>query len=103
MRLPSNDSAAFNHLQMCSPHCRAIGTIPQPITAEYYSQRASEGGFMITEGTVISPQGHGYPHTPGIYLDEQASSQRAWADGERGEGRLTFSSLARADFFLLFR
>ena len=38
---------------------RAIGTIPQPAAITYYSQRATEGGLMITEGTCVSVAGHG--------------------------------------------
>jgi 2,4-dienoyl-CoA reductase-like NADH-dependent reductase (Old Yellow Enzyme family) len=34
---------------------RAIGFVPQPAAATYYSQRASEGGLLITEATGISP------------------------------------------------
>ena len=32
----------------------------QPAAAEYYSQRAFKGSFQLTEGTVISPHGHGW-------------------------------------------
>ena len=39
--------------------CRALGTVPQPAAAEYYSQRATKGGLMISEATVIAPEGHG--------------------------------------------
>jgi 2,4-dienoyl-CoA reductase-like NADH-dependent reductase (Old Yellow Enzyme family) len=34
---------------------RAIGFVPQPAAATYYSQRASEGGLLISEATGISP------------------------------------------------
>lgn len=39
--------------------CRAINSIPQPAMAEYYEQRATQGGFLITEGTMISPTAAG--------------------------------------------
>ena len=43
--------------------CRAAnpGLVPQDNAIEYYSQRArgSEGGLMLTEGTIISETGHG--------------------------------------------
>jgi 2,4-dienoyl-CoA reductase-like NADH-dependent reductase (Old Yellow Enzyme family) len=38
--------------------------------AEYYGQRASFG-MILSEATSISPQGVGYPNTPGIWSDEQ--------------------------------
>lgn len=39
--------------------CRAIGTVPIPEMALYYSQRATDGGLMIAEATCIMPQAHG--------------------------------------------
>ncbi|KAG6516032.1 hypothetical protein ZIOFF_026479 [Zingiber officinale] len=39
--------------------CRAVDGIPGPAHVEYYTQRATDGGFLITEGTVISPTGAG--------------------------------------------
>ena len=49
----------------------AVGN-PTSIMAEYYEQRAS-AGLIISEGIVISPQGKGYPNTPGIFTDEQTA------------------------------
>lgn len=48
------------------------GNVPQLMNALYYTQRAS-AGLIITEGAQISPQGVGYPSTPGIHRIEQAS------------------------------
>lgn len=39
--------------------CRALGTIPQPAAALYYTQRAHKGGFMLSEGASPSPTGYG--------------------------------------------
>src|SRR5699024_8337824 len=44
--------------------------VPTKLNAKYYRQRAS-AGLIISEGTQISPQGVGYPDTPGIYSDDQ--------------------------------
>ncbi len=46
------------------------GNVPQAMNVEYYAQRAS-AGLIITEATQISPQGIGYPNTPGIHTNEQ--------------------------------
>ena len=43
--------------------------IPNELMAEYYYQRAS-AGLLITEATVISPQGNGWLGSPGVYTDE---------------------------------
>jgi N-ethylmaleimide reductase len=47
------------------------GFIPNELMVEYYSQRATPRGLMITEGTVINESGHGYYGAPGIYTDDQ--------------------------------
>ena len=49
---------------------RAFGGIPQPLMAEYYSQRAS-AGLIVTECTMVSPLSNGYIDCPGIYNSEQ--------------------------------
>jgi len=51
------------------------GNVPQAMNVKYYIQRAS-AGLIITEGSQISPQGAGYPNTPGIYNHEQVSAWR---------------------------
>ena len=42
-----------------------------PLTVQYYRQRASQGGLLITEATHISPESLGYASTPGIWSVEQ--------------------------------
>lgn len=53
--------------------CRAsAGRVPNAMMAEYYVQRSSFG-MILSEATSISPQGVGYPNTPGICSDEQVA------------------------------
>lgn len=40
--------------------CRAFNETPNDALAEYYRQRSSSGGLLITEGTSISPSAPGY-------------------------------------------
>ncbi|MES2604811.1 MAG: alkene reductase [Pseudomonadota bacterium] len=46
--------------------------IPNDLMVEYYRQRAS-AGLILTEATVVSPQGIGYADTPGIWSAEQVA------------------------------
>jgi N-ethylmaleimide reductase len=46
------------------------GNVPGAHSASYYAQRAS-AGLIITEASQVSPQGVGYPNTPGIHSSEQ--------------------------------
>ena len=48
----------------------SAGRVPNAMMAEYYAQR-SAFGFILSEATSVSPQGVGYPNTPGIWSDEQ--------------------------------
>ena len=34
--------------------CRALNGVPNSALAEYYTQRSTNGGFLITEGTLVS-------------------------------------------------
>ena len=46
------------------------GNVPRAMSVEYYVQRAS-AGLIVTEATQISPEGVGYPGTPGIHSADQ--------------------------------
>jgi 2,4-dienoyl-CoA reductase-like NADH-dependent reductase (Old Yellow Enzyme family) len=51
--------------------CRAsAGRVPNALMAEYYAQRAG-AGLILSEATSVSPQGVGYPNTPGIWSEAQ--------------------------------
>lgn len=47
--------------------------IVTPMMVTHYQQRAS-AGLIVTESAPVSPEGIGYPFTPGIYTEEQAAS-----------------------------
>lgn len=51
--------------------CRASdGRVPNALMATYYAQRAG-AGMILSEATCVSPQGVGYPDTPGIWTEQQ--------------------------------
>jgi N-ethylmaleimide reductase len=47
------------------------GDIPSDLMREYYTQRASDGGFIISKAASISIDGRGWLGAPGVYSDEQ--------------------------------
>lgn len=65
---------------------------PTPLMAEYYAQRAS-AGLIISEGVVVSPQGKGYPNTPGIFTEEQAAKWSRIVERVHGAGGRIFAQL----------
>ncbi|MBI5672145.1 MAG: alkene reductase, partial [Nitrospirae bacterium] len=68
------------------------GNVPQPLNARYYAQRAS-AGLIITEGTQVSPEGVGYPNTPGIHTAEQVRGWRLVTDTVHRNGGHIFLQL----------
>jgi N-ethylmaleimide reductase len=70
----------------------ADGDVPQAMNVEYYRQRAS-AGLIISEGSQISPQGLGYPHTPGIYSDAQVAGWKKVTEAVHNAGGLIFCQL----------
>jgi 2,4-dienoyl-CoA reductase-like NADH-dependent reductase (Old Yellow Enzyme family) len=58
-----------------------------PDVVEYYRKRAADGiGLIITEGTVISPQGKGNPGVPGLYSQEQITAWKKVTEAVHAEG-----------------
>ena len=68
------------------------GDVPQAMNVEYYAQRAS-AGLIITEGSQVSPQGVGYPGTPGIHTDAQVEGWRRVTDAVHGRNGRIFLQL----------
>lgn len=68
------------------------GDVPTPMNAEYYRQRAT-AGLILTEGSQISPQGKGYPRTPGIFSQGQIAGWRQVTEAVHAEGGRIFLQL----------
>ncbi|WP_191058291.1 alkene reductase [Geminicoccus harenae] len=62
------------------------GNVPGALNAEYYAQRASEGGLQITEATDINPQAHGYHRVPGIFTAAQIEGWNGVTDAVHAKG-----------------
>ncbi|KAH7439366.1 hypothetical protein KP509_04G057800 [Ceratopteris richardii] len=70
--------------------CRSYGHVPQPHAALYYSQRATCGGFLITEATGVSDTAQGFPHTPGIWTNEQVEAWKPIVKAVHDKGAIFF-------------
>jgi N-ethylmaleimide reductase len=72
---------------------RAVeGNVPSPLARTYYAQRAT-AGLIVTEASQVSPQGVGYPGTPGIHSPEQIEAWRVITDAVHRAGGLIFLQL----------
>lgn len=85
----------LSHRVVLAPmtRCRALNGVPNAALAEYYSQRATPGGFLISEGTMVSPGSAGFPHVPGIYNDEQVEAWKKVVDAVHAKGGFIFCQL----------
>jgi N-ethylmaleimide reductase len=69
-----------------------VGNVPTELNVTYYVQRAS-AGLLISEATQVSPQGLGYPATPGIHSPEQVEGWRSITDAVHAQGGRIFLQL----------
>ncbi|WWD09961.1 hypothetical protein V865_008092 [Kwoniella europaea PYCC6329] len=60
--------------------------VPGEYAAEYYSQRATDGGLIITEATFISDAARGYDGVPGIYTKDQIAGWKKITDAVHSKG-----------------
>ncbi len=68
------------------------GNVPHELNAEYYEQRAS-AGLIISEATQVTPQGLGYPNTPGIHSPQQVAGWRLVTNAVHARGGRIFLQL----------
>src|ERR1700685_4312650 len=68
------------------------GNVPTALNATYYAQRVS-AGLIIAEASQVSPQGLGYPGTPGIHSAEQIAGWKLVTDAVHGAGGRIFLQL----------
>jgi N-ethylmaleimide reductase len=63
--------------------------VPNELMAEHYFQRAS-AGLLVTEATVVSPQGNGWIGSPGIYTNAMVEGWRIITDTLKTTGTPIF-------------
>lgn len=68
------------------------GNVPQSLNVIYYQQRAS-AGLIIAEATQVSPQGVGYPNTPGIHSTDQVAGWQQVTQAVHSKGGRIFLQL----------
>ncbi|KAL0082694.1 hypothetical protein J3Q64DRAFT_1752750 [Phycomyces blakesleeanus] len=66
---------------------------PSPLMAEYYEQRASEGGLIIVEGTFINEENGIFPFAPGIYNDKQIEAWKVVTKAVHNKGGIIYLQL----------
>jgi len=70
--------------------------VPSDLMLEYYAQRASDGGLIITESTAIAPEARAYHAAPGIWREEQVAAWKQITDAVHAKGGFMFVQLGHA-------
>jgi N-ethylmaleimide reductase len=68
-------------------------SIPGELMAEYYAQRASDGGLIIGEATNISLSSRGWLGAPGLYAEQQVAGWKKVVSGVHAKGGHMFAQL----------
>ncbi|KAK1305085.1 putative 12-oxophytodienoate reductase 11 [Acorus calamus] len=72
---------------------RSYNNVPQPHAILYYSQRTTNGGFLIAEATGVSDTAQGYPDTPGIWTEEQVEAWKPIVRAVHDKGGIFFCQI----------
>ncbi|KAL3465223.1 hypothetical protein BJX64DRAFT_253428 [Aspergillus heterothallicus] len=67
--------------------------VPNDLMVEYYSQRATQGGLMLTEATPISRLAAGYPGVPGIFTASQIAGWKRVTEAVHAKGAVILLQL----------
>ncbi|KAL4117382.1 hypothetical protein PRIC2_011373 [Phytophthora ramorum] len=67
--------------------------VPGPVVVQFYAQRATDGGLLVTEGTNISATARGYYGAPGIFNSAQVEGWKAVTDAVHAKGGKIFVQL----------
>jgi 2,4-dienoyl-CoA reductase-like NADH-dependent reductase (Old Yellow Enzyme family) len=66
--------------------------VPIPEMVDYYGRRA-DAGLIVTEGTIIRPDGRGHDGVPGVYSPAQIAKWQAVTDRVHEQGGLIFCQI----------
>ncbi|KAI9487818.1 MAG: hypothetical protein EXX96DRAFT_554762 [Benjaminiella poitrasii] len=70
-----------------------LDAVPTQLLVDYYSQRASPGGLLVTEATFISRLAGGYRQAPGIYTEDHIREWRKVTSAVHEKGAVMFLQL----------
>ncbi|RDW67181.1 alkene reductase [Aspergillus mulundensis] len=90
-------SLSLSHRIVLAPmtRMRASNTTAaiNPSAATYYAERTTPGSLLISEGTIVSARGKGFPCTPGIWTSTQARAWKPITDAVHAKGGTFFMQL----------
>lgn len=86
----------LQHRVVLAPLTRFRATleaVPTELLVDYYTQRASPGGLLVTEATFISRMAGGYRQAPGIYTQHQIEEWKKVTSAVHEKGAVIYLQL----------
>lgn len=93
--LALNSAITLKNRILMAPLTRCMADdelVPTQAMADYYARRA-DIGLIISEATIIRPDGQGYPNTPGLFTPAQIAGWRNVTDKVHDNGGKIFAQL----------
>ncbi|QDF67725.1 alkene reductase [Shewanella sp. SNU WT4] len=90
-----NNTLSLHNRILMAPLTRCMADhdlVPTQAMVDYYARRA-DAGLIISEATIIRPDGQGYPNTPGLYTAAQIVGWRRVTDAVHQHGGKIFAQL----------
>ena len=90
-----NNTLTLENRILMAPLTRCMADddlVPTQTMADYYARRA-DTGLIISEATIIRPDGQGYPNTPGIFSAEQIAGWQNVTSAVHAKGGKIFAQL----------
>ncbi|CAO3620221.1 unnamed protein product [Cunninghamella blakesleeana] len=81
----------LKHRIVLAPLTRLRNTeqgVPTDLVTQYYEQRATEGGLLISEATIVRPTGGIFPFAPSIHTEEHIEAWKKVTDAVHKKGGL---------------
>ena len=92
---PLNNTLTLANRILMAPLTRCMADndlVPTQTMADYYARRA-DAGLIISEATIIRPDGQGYPNTPGLYTEKQIVGWKVVTAAVHDKGGKIFAQL----------
>ncbi|KAK8522394.1 hypothetical protein V6N13_115363 [Hibiscus sabdariffa] len=88
----------LSHRVVLAPltRCRSFNNMPQPHAILYYTQRATNGGFLISEANAVSTTAKSYPDIPGLWTKEQVKAWKPIVEAVHEKGAIFFCQISHA-------
>ena len=90
-----NSSITLRNRILMAPLTRCMADnelVPTQAMVDYYARRA-DAGLIITEATIIRPDGQGYPNTPGLFTNAQIEGWQKVTQTVHNKGGKIFAQL----------